>query len=377
LSCLSAWQTCSSSFCTSTSHIVSPFEIVHCDVWTSPVPSISGYSYYLVLLDDFSHFCWTFPLHRKSDVHGHLVDFIAYARTQFGLPIKCFQANNGTEFVNKSTITHLAAHGILFRLLCPCTSPQNSKTERVLRTLNNSMRTLLIHASMPPPYWAKALAVATYLLNCRPSSVGGEVSYTRLHCTPPSYDHLCIFGCLCYPNLQATSPHKLAPLSTACVFVGYPSSHKGYRSLDLSTRRIIISRHVVFDEFSFPFARDPPVPQSSLDFLLDDVLDIVHCPTNHATGSTRLSSTPTSTTGVCPQWMLSVRPQLQRQLHPPWMLSTRSLLLVQAGMVSCPRPDLLRLRAGFVLLAPLCRLHTRLQDLRLQLLLQRQQLQRL
>ena len=29
-------------FSTSTSHTVSPFEIVHCDVWTSPVPSISG-----------------------------------------------------------------------------------------------------------------------------------------------------------------------------------------------------------------------------------------------------------------------------------------------------------------------------------------------
>ena len=57
------------------------------------------------------------------------------------------------------------------------------------------------------------------------------------------------------------------------------------------------------------------------------------------------------------------------------MLSTRSLLLVRAGVVSCPRPDLLRLRAGFLLLAPLCRLHTSLQDLRLQLLLQRQRLQ--
>jgi len=68
-------------FPTSSSHTVSPFEIIHCDVWTSSVPSISSYSYYLVMLDDSSQFCWTFPLHRKSDVHGHMdmVDFIAYA----------------------------------------------------------------------------------------------------------------------------------------------------------------------------------------------------------------------------------------------------------------------------------------------------------
>jgi len=62
------------------------------------------------------------------------------------------------------------ANGILFRLSCPYTSPQNGKAERVLRTLNNSVRALLIHASMPPPYWVEALAVATHLLNCRPSS---------------------------------------------------------------------------------------------------------------------------------------------------------------------------------------------------------------
>jgi histone deacetylase 1/2 len=34
----------------------SPFNIIHCDLWTSPIVSCSGYKYYLVILDDFSHF---------------------------------------------------------------------------------------------------------------------------------------------------------------------------------------------------------------------------------------------------------------------------------------------------------------------------------
>lgn len=76
-----------------------------------------------------------------------------------------------------------------------------------------------------------------------------------------------VFGCLCYPNTSATARHKLAPRSTACVFLGYPSSHKGYRCLNLSTRRVIISQHVVFDESSFPFSSHP-TPLSQLDFLL-------------------------------------------------------------------------------------------------------------
>ena len=30
------------------------FDLVHCDLWTSPVLSMSGYKYYLVVVDDFS-----------------------------------------------------------------------------------------------------------------------------------------------------------------------------------------------------------------------------------------------------------------------------------------------------------------------------------
>ena len=129
-------------FSTSTSRTSSPFELVHCDVWTSPVPSISGYSYYLVMLDDFTHYCWTFPLHHKSDVHEYIVQFISYAHTQFSLPIKCFQTDNGREFINIATTALLASRGILFRHSCPYTSPQNGKAERVLHTLNSFVRTL-------------------------------------------------------------------------------------------------------------------------------------------------------------------------------------------------------------------------------------------
>ena len=110
----------------------------------------SGYRYYLVILDDFTHYCWTFPLHHKSDVYEHIVQFISYAQTQFSLPVKCFQTDNGKEFINTPTTTFLASRGILFRDSCPYTSPQNGKAERILRTLNNSVSTLLMHASMPP-----------------------------------------------------------------------------------------------------------------------------------------------------------------------------------------------------------------------------------
>jgi hypothetical protein len=43
-------------FSQSHSRASSPFDLIHCDLWTSPIISYSGYKYYLVVLDDFSHF---------------------------------------------------------------------------------------------------------------------------------------------------------------------------------------------------------------------------------------------------------------------------------------------------------------------------------
>jgi histone deacetylase 1/2 len=108
---------------------------------------------------------------------------------------------------------------------------------------------------MPPSFWAEALSTATFLINIRPTSATSFTTpFETLHGTIPPYDTLRVFGCLCYPNTLATSPNKLAPRSTKCIFLGYPARHRGYRCLDLSTRRIIISRHVTFDEHIFPYA---------------------------------------------------------------------------------------------------------------------------
>lgn len=46
--------------------------------------------------------------------------------------------------------------------------------------------------------------------------------------------------------------HKLQYHTTKCAFLGYSSSHKGYKCMN-SSGRIFISRHVIFNEDDFPF----------------------------------------------------------------------------------------------------------------------------
>jgi hypothetical protein len=68
-------------FSSSTTRTTRPFELIYCDLWTSPVLSTSGFKYFLVILDDFTHFLWTIPLRLKSDAYTTLASFRAFAYT--------------------------------------------------------------------------------------------------------------------------------------------------------------------------------------------------------------------------------------------------------------------------------------------------------
>jgi hypothetical protein len=138
----------------------------------------------------------------------------------------------------------------------------------MIRTTTNMLRCLLFQASLPASYWAEALHTATHLLNHLPSKeVSHPTPHFALYGTTPSYDHLRVFGYACYPNTSAIAPHKISPRSTLCLFLGYSPGHKGYRCLDHTSNRIIISRHVVFDEDVFPLASS--TPPTDLDSLLE------------------------------------------------------------------------------------------------------------
>jgi hypothetical protein len=110
------------------------------------------------------------------------------------------------------------------------------------------IRYLLFQASLLASCWAEALNTATHLLNRLTSkAVRHPTPHFALYGIAPSYDHLPVFDCACYPNTSTTAPHKLYPHSTRYLFLSYSPDHKGYLCLDLATHRIVISHHVVFD----------------------------------------------------------------------------------------------------------------------------------
>ncbi|XP_071741111.1 uncharacterized protein [Rutidosis leptorrhynchoides] len=259
-------------FYASTSTTFNPFDIIHSDLWTSPVVSTNVHRYYILFLDDLTNFLWTVPLSHKSHVYNVFLTFQTLIKTQFGKQIKAFQCDNGTEYNNTSFHNFCATNGMVFRFSCPYTSSQNGKAERKIRAINNIMRTIMSHASVPQSFWPHALEMATYLLNILPSKLLNNLSPTQLlYQRIPEYQHLKVFGCLCYPLIPSTTIKKLQPRSTPCVFLGYPKNHRGYKCYDISTKKIILSRHVLFNENIFPFSSISNTSTPSYQFLHDNI----------------------------------------------------------------------------------------------------------
>jgi hypothetical protein len=180
-------------FSSSTTRTTRPFELIHYDLWTSPVLSTSGFKYFLVILDDFTHFIWIVPLCQKSDAYASLASFRAYTHTQFNLPLASIQCDNVREFDNAKLHSLAAEHGIHIRFLCPYTSQQNGKAEHVIRTVNDIVRPLLFQASLPPRFWVEALHHATHVLNCLLTKTISAPSRTSLFITRTPTIQLFVF----------------------------------------------------------------------------------------------------------------------------------------------------------------------------------------
>jgi hypothetical protein len=185
----------------------------------------------------------------RSELPSIYKSFTRMVHTQFYATIKIFRFDSGGEFLSDTFRQLLTLEGTLAQLSCPGAHAQNGVAERKHRHIIESACTILISSFVPSHFWSEAVSTAVYLINRQPSpKLSGKSPGEVLFGTPPCYDHLRVFGCICYVLLPPREPTKLTAQSVECVFLVYSPEHIGYRCYDLSTRRIRISRDVSFNE---------------------------------------------------------------------------------------------------------------------------------
>lgn len=96
----------------------------------------------------------------------------------------------------------------------------------------------------------------TFLINRLPTPVlSNQTPYSILYKSYPDYTMLRVFGCACYPCLRPYNKNKLEFRTSECTFLGYSTSHKGYKCL-AKDGRMYISKDVQFNGHVFPFAKE-------------------------------------------------------------------------------------------------------------------------
>ncbi|CAA7043636.1 unnamed protein product [Microthlaspi erraticum] len=240
-----------------------PLQYVFTDLWSSPITSIDNYKYYLVLIDHYTRYSWLFPLKKKSDVCATFIAYKALVENYFNTRITTLYSDNGGEFV--ALRPYLTEHGISHLTSPPHTPEHNGVSERKHRHIVETGMTLLSQAAVPKTYWPYAFAAAIYLINRLPTPVLAHLSpYQKLFNKTPNYSRLRVFGCQCFPWLRPYNKHKLEDKSKPCVFLGYSITQSAYLCLDPTTGRVFTSRHVQFDEATFPF-KSPISPSPQID----------------------------------------------------------------------------------------------------------------
>lgn len=113
-------------FIQSTSHAIKTFELVHSDLWEPlPVNLVNGVKYFLLFIDDCTHFSWMYLLNSNDDTTKYFFQFKTMVETQFSTKILTFQFDRGEEYCPLSTL--LSQFGILHRFSCSSIPKQNGR----------------------------------------------------------------------------------------------------------------------------------------------------------------------------------------------------------------------------------------------------------
>ncbi|CAI7729931.1 unnamed protein product [Closterium sp. NIES-53] len=226
----------------------------------------------LKVVDDYSHYTTVFPLRSKGEFTEVLIVWIRGACRQlsesFGsdLPVRRLHSDRGGEFSSDLLRAFCHAEGIRQRFMLPASPQQNGIAERRIGMVMDVARTSMIHAATPHFLWPFAVQYAAHQINLQPRVSLPETTPT-LRWTRKVGDASVfrVWGSRAF--VRDTSADKLSSRAVPCAFLGFPLDAPGWQFYHPTSRRVLSSQDVMFDEsvsyyhlFPYRTASLPPPP---------------------------------------------------------------------------------------------------------------------
>jgi hypothetical protein len=139
------------------------------------------------------------------------------------MSVKILWIDNGGECISGDFSKYCADKGIVHQYTNPYTPEQNGVSERLDRTLLESGKSMIFHASIPTNFWAEAVNTAVYLHNRSPTaSLDMKTPDEYWFGKKPDVWNLREFGLICFVHTPRNLRQKLDPTSQKAILVGYP-----------------------------------------------------------------------------------------------------------------------------------------------------------
>ncbi|CAI7785790.1 unnamed protein product, partial [Closterium sp. NIES-54] len=159
----------------------------------------------------------------------------------------------GGEFSSARLGAFCRAQGIRQTFTLPASPQQNGIAERRIGMVMDVARTSMIHAAAPHFLWPFAVRYAAHQLNLQPRVSVPETSPTlRWSGKVGDASAFRVWGSRAF--VRDLSADKLSPRAVPCVFLGFPPDAPGWQFYHPTSRRVLSSQDVTFDE-SVPFYR--------------------------------------------------------------------------------------------------------------------------
>ncbi|CAI7890572.1 unnamed protein product [Closterium sp. NIES-53] len=239
------------------------------DVWGPARVRGQGHErYFLLVVDDYSRYTTVFPLRSKGEVTEVLIDWIRAARLRLrerlgsDFPVLRLHSDRGGEFSSALLGAFCRAQGIRQTFTLPASPQQNGIAERRIGMVMDVARTSMIHAAAPHFLWPFAVQYAAHQLNLQPRVSLPETSPTLLWMGKVGdASAFRVWGSRAF--VCDLSADKLSPRAVPCVFLGFPPDAPGWQFYHPTSRRVLSSQDVTFDE-SVPYYRLFPYRTASL-----------------------------------------------------------------------------------------------------------------